>query len=178
MKKYPTIPIWLILCILVAVRANLLADGVNTNDLPGLIKLINSQPTDAKGYDLKLEAIKKAATLPKPNAMVIYSLLENFNFTTKEAQQQQIIVNPMTAKKWTVFPARDALLDIGKPVVPVLIDKLRLLTESKERLEYTLFFIDLAGKQCEELMAGAISETEDNTQKANLLECLRIIEKR
>lgn len=151
-----------------------------TNPPPGkgaisnLVFMIRQQPRSDQESAAKESAIMEAAKIHTPDDRIISALIDNSSYRARS--QGRVSINPMSAPKFSVWPARDALLTIGEPVIPVLISKLKLQDADKLRMKHTLLLKEIAGNKSADLLRKAASESADETQKNRLKKCLAIIE--
>lgn len=145
---------------------------IKKEEVNKLIALIKSEPKTEIEIKDKEEAIKQVAQMDTPNVIIMEVLLDNILFLSLEARKR-VPLNPMGAKKYAIWPAYDVLKNIGNPVIPVAIGKLKTTDDPKLRQKYKMLLVDLAGEgNLTELLKTAISQTTGKKELERLKEAL------
>ena len=133
-----------------------------------LVLAIMQQPHTERENARKVASIKRASFIQNPDSKIIEALIDNYSFTPWDP----FWGSPMRAPKFAFLPARDALITIGDPVIPLLLDKLKITNDEKLRFNYTSLLKEIIGKQATVLLEKTITDLAD--QKARLEKSLEI----
>jgi hypothetical protein len=142
-----------------------------------LVKIIRAAVTDERGITAKVNAIKETASLTQPSPELIEALLDNLWFRQSQTGAK-VAINPMSWEKFSVFPAYDALVAIGKPVEPHIVLRLQAETKIESRKDFALLLMTLAGKRSRQLLEDAVTKSTDPSAKSRLREALILLDKR
>lgn len=134
-----------------------------------LVLAIRQEPHADSDYKARVAAIKEAAEMQNPPPAIIEALLDNIMCFA-----ERIVIDPMSAPKYGAYPARDALITIGKPITPLLLEKLKSANDEESRIQYVSLLQEIEGKeQSIELLKQAISGLSQ--QQSNLEKSLKMI---
>jgi hypothetical protein len=148
--------------------------AASTNSVPDVattLKIIAAKPKTREEHLAKVEAIKSVARMQNPGDALVNVLLDNLHYIPRLGQPSMF--NPMEAKKYEFLPARDALLDIGDPVIPVLVKRIGLSDNEEERRVYGNLLGDFNKQKGQDAIKKALVEAGSDAEKARYKEFLR-----
>jgi hypothetical protein len=159
-------------CLLMLNGSNVLraADSGKQQQIGELVNLIRTNPNTQEEHLAKVAAIKSAATVKEPSAELIEALLDNLYYVPPSGRAAMF--NPMEAQKWELFPARDALRDLGDPVIPVLVKKIGATENEEARRRYIAFLGGFNKQKSAEAAEKALAEAPTEAEKARYRELL------
>ena len=156
-------------------------DQVQTNapmtreTITNLVLAIWQQPHSEGEYAAKESSIKQAAHIHNPDSQIIAALLDNLSYVAKQSEDGHVPVFSMNAPKYSRWPANDALVKIGEPVIPALLERLKIINDEKKLRGYMFLLEQIAGKKrCSELMKRTISDLSE--QQDRLKKCLALLQ--
>ena len=141
-----------------------------------LVAAIRLNASTGAGVEKKEAAMKAAASQSPPDTTVIEALLDNLSYVAQG--QNRVPVNPMSAPPFTIWPARDALLAIGRPVTPVVLTRLKSTDDQELRQKYALLLLDIEEKRSTELIEQTLAKTTDVKQKSRLRQAENFLQHR